>query len=99
MTFKLLSLPGLSILLLQASVQLVTSALLWRYKVACKYLDEDRHTHTHTHLYETLLAQCVTQYLPYMSYPASAYLIIDMRNSFRNEFAQSEKRFLGEEGR
>ena len=34
-----------------------------------------------------------------MSYPASAYLIIDMRNSFRNEFAQSEKRFLGEEGR
>ena len=53
---------------------------------------------THTHLYETLLLQCITQYLPYMRYPVSAYLIIDMRNIFRNEFSQSEKRFLGEEG-
>ena len=52
----------------------------------------------HTHLYETLLLQCITQYLPYMRYPVSAYLIIDMRNIFRNEFSQSEKRFLGEEG-
>ena len=33
-----------------------------------------------------------------MRYPVSAYLIIDMRNIFRNEFSQSEKRFLGEEG-